>query len=379
MKCNAKPYEGKEPYIFFSYCHENADQVYPIIEKMDQNYRIWYDDGLHPGDEWPERIAEMLDGCRVCMAAFSQKFSESHNCKNELTFAINHKKELLVIQLEDFPMSLGMQLQLANSHYIEKYQYVSECGFFEKLYSNPSEGLKACEKRPVPPPPPPPVPDPERSSASPIIIQCSSGVIFKGKSPVTSIGRDKNKCDICFSEGHIGGHHIDIKVQDEKYYVIDQNSKNHTWVNGKRLEKGAGCEIGACSEVRIANEALIVAYGEAAKFFKEYKLLVRLEAEATKESRYLLNPTFVLGRSNAWSGGVLSERHISRKHAVLRITKKNCLLLDVSSYNQTWVNERRITAKKEYMLADKDRIRVGGQGGEYFTVHMKILKEAEVQ
>ncbi len=369
MKCNAKPYEGKEPYIFFSYCHENADQVYPIIEQMARDrYRIWYDDGLHPGDEWPDQIAEMLSRCEVCIAALSQKFTESHNCKNELTFAINNKKELLVIKLEDFPMSMGMQFQLANTQHIEKYQYASESSFFEKLYSNPSEKMKACREEPDPPP-----------SDPAIIIQCSSGVIFKGKSPVTSIGRDKNKCDICFSEGHIGGHHIDIKVQDEKYYVIDQNSKNHTWVNGKRLEKGAGCEIGACSEVRIANEALIVAYGEAAKFFKEYKLLVRLEAEATKESRYLLNPTFVLGRSNAWSGGVLSERHISRKHAVLRITKKNCLLLDVSSYNQTWVNERRITAKKEYMLADKDRIRVGGQGGEYFTVHMKILKEAEVQ
>lgn len=368
MKCNASPYEGKEPYIFFSYCHENAGQVYPIIEQMARDgYRIWYDDGLHPGDEWPERIAEMLAHCRVCIAALSQKFSESHNCRNELTVAINSQKTLIPIKLEDFPMSLGMQYQLANTHYIEKYQFTSESSFFEKLYSTKPKEMEACK------------PDTESKPAPPLIIQYSSGRIFEGSFPVTSIGRDKTKCSICFPEGHIGGHHIDIKMQDKKYYVIDQNSKNHTWVNGKQLEKGAGCEIGICSEVRIANETLVVAFGEAAQFLKKYKLLVRLQSEATKEYRYLLSGVYVLGRSNSWSGGVLSERHISRKHAVFKITKKNCMLSDVSRYNQTWVNERRIPAETEYLLADKDRIRVGGQSGEYFTVHMKILKEDEVQ
>ena len=74
------------PYIVFSYCHEDGERIYPIIEQMiDDGYRIWYDDGLRPGDEWPERIGRMLDGCTLCVAALSQKFSESHNCKNELT------------------------------------------------------------------------------------------------------------------------------------------------------------------------------------------------------------------------------------------------------------------------------------------------------
>lgn len=484
MKCNVRPYEGNEPYIFFSYCHENAWQTYPVMEKLVYDgYRIWYDDGLHPGDEWPERIAEKLAGCHVCMAALSQKFSESHNCKNELTFAINNQKPLLVIKLEDFPMSMGMRMQLSNTQYIEKYQYDSESSFFEKLYSARLKAMEVCKggtnrrvvidwnrapedkKTEVPPlypsglvsnpeqvpapkpepvpeqvpapkpepvsepnmePKPEPAPEPNvepksepapepvtqptpvpyskpasvpnpksapklapvpnwnseashRSALSPIIIQYSSGRIFEGSFPVTSIGRDKNKCNISFSEGHIGGHHIDIKVQDKKYYVIDRNSRNHTWVDGKRLETGAGCEIGLCSEVRIANETLIVAFGKAAEFLRKFKLLVRLQSETTKESRYMLAETFVLGRSHAWSGGVLTERHISRTHAILRITKKGCILSDVSTYNQTWVNERRIPAKEDYLLAEKDRIRIGGQGGEYFIVHLKVLEEDEVQ
>ena len=393
MKCNVRPYDGNEPYIFFSYCHEDGEQIYPIIEQMiDDGYRIWYDDGLRPGDEWPERIARMLDGCALCVAALSQKFSESHNCKNELTFAINNQKPLLVIKLEDFPMSMGMRLQLANTQYIEKYRYDSESLFFEKLYSASLIKMEECRNQTEPS-----VQDEtvlsvdegqeqesiqdsrglSQYALAPIVIQCSSGKFFEGSSPVSRVGRDPNKCDIYFPENHaIGRHHMDIISEDKKYYIVDKESANHTWVNGKRLDKGGRCEIGTFGEIKIANETLVIAFGESADFLREHKLLVWLQSKSTEESQYLQNDTFILGRGHAWSGGVLSEKHISRTHAILRITEKGCMLSDVSSFNQTWVNERRIPAKEEYLLADKDEIRVGGHGGEYFTVHMKTLEKA---
>ena len=34
MKCYASPYEGAEDFLFFSYCHEDASRVYPIIERL---------------------------------------------------------------------------------------------------------------------------------------------------------------------------------------------------------------------------------------------------------------------------------------------------------------------------------------------------------
>ena len=59
MNCRVKPYEGQEPYLFLSYCHKDATQVYPLLETMTRaGYRFWYDDGNHPGDEWPENIAQ---------------------------------------------------------------------------------------------------------------------------------------------------------------------------------------------------------------------------------------------------------------------------------------------------------------------------------
>ena len=55
-RCSVKPYEGQEAYIFISYCHKDRASVFPIIEQMARDgYRVWYDEGIDPGSEWPER------------------------------------------------------------------------------------------------------------------------------------------------------------------------------------------------------------------------------------------------------------------------------------------------------------------------------------
>jgi len=143
MICAVKPYEGSEPYIFFSYCHEDESAVYPIIEQMGADgYRIWYDDGIHPGDDWPEVIARHIAGCAVCVAAVTARSVESHNCRNEITFVINENKPFVPIVMEQFPMSLGIKMQLGSGQYIVKYNIPSESDFFTKLYQ--SNALEPC-------------------------------------------------------------------------------------------------------------------------------------------------------------------------------------------------------------------------------------------
>ena len=57
-------YNGSEPYIFVSYAHKDSEAVYRTIEKLTSlGYRIWYDEGIKPGVEWPENIAIHLDQC----------------------------------------------------------------------------------------------------------------------------------------------------------------------------------------------------------------------------------------------------------------------------------------------------------------------------
>ena len=72
QRCAFTPYEGKKPYIFISYAHKDSHRVFPILEELDRRgYRVWYDDGIAPGSEWPEDIATHLDGCAVFLAFVS--------------------------------------------------------------------------------------------------------------------------------------------------------------------------------------------------------------------------------------------------------------------------------------------------------------------
>ena len=55
------PYEGNEPYVFISYSHQDIERVMPILRRLNaEGFRIWYDDGIDPGTEWPESIAAQL-------------------------------------------------------------------------------------------------------------------------------------------------------------------------------------------------------------------------------------------------------------------------------------------------------------------------------
>ncbi|MDE6036468.1 MAG: FHA domain-containing protein [Ruminococcus sp.] len=143
MICKVKPYEGNEPYIFFSYSHKNEDIVYPIIEAMSaKGYRIWYDEGINPGADWPEVIAKHLINSSICMIAVTPSSVMSHNCRNEMTMAIDESKYIIALQMDNFPISPGIRLQLASTQIIKAFEY-SENEMYNKIFT--TERLNSCK------------------------------------------------------------------------------------------------------------------------------------------------------------------------------------------------------------------------------------------
>ena len=130
-----KPYEGKDPYIFVSYSHRDTDRVMPMLEKLTADgYRIWYDEGIDPGTEWPESIAEHLMGSTVCLAFISENSLKSHNCRREINFALSRSNiGFLSVLLEEVKMSPGVELQLSSYQSLLMYKYGSRKEFLEKL------------------------------------------------------------------------------------------------------------------------------------------------------------------------------------------------------------------------------------------------------
>ena len=137
-------YNGSEPYIFVSYAHKDSAEVYSTIEKLTSlGYRIWYDEGIKPGVEWPEYIAEHLDKCSLFLMFISPNSMESANCRREINFALSRAKKFLCIVLKKTEIPLGMELQLASQQSIFRYKYSSEDAYIYKICS--AAGMSQCK------------------------------------------------------------------------------------------------------------------------------------------------------------------------------------------------------------------------------------------
>lgn len=127
-------YEGKFPYIFISYAHKNNKAVMRVVDALERRgYRVWFDEGIAPGSEWPENIAQHLADSAVVIAFITRQSMESPNCRREIHFALSRKKPLLSIFLEETELPLGMELQLAAQQSILRYNYRTEEEFLEKI------------------------------------------------------------------------------------------------------------------------------------------------------------------------------------------------------------------------------------------------------
>lgn len=144
-------YEGSENYIFVSYAHKDTDKVFPIMSALNRaGYRIWYDEGIAPGSEWPEDIATHLNSSAMVIAFISPHSMASVNCRREINFALSKQKPFLSVVLEPTEMPLGMELQLSTQQSVLRYNYRTEEQFIEKICACPDlVRCKEPQKQPI--------------------------------------------------------------------------------------------------------------------------------------------------------------------------------------------------------------------------------------
>lgn len=137
--CNFRPYEGNDKFIFISYAHKDSAMVYPIIEQINADgYRVWFDDGISPGSEWPEYIAHHIAECEVLIFFASPNSADSENCRREINFALSRKKKFFTVTLVPTTLSPGIEMQLSSQQNIAFYDYSDKATFFKTLYDAPS-------------------------------------------------------------------------------------------------------------------------------------------------------------------------------------------------------------------------------------------------
>lgn len=158
MKTLLRPYEGTLPYLFVSYAHKNDAAVLEIISTLQsRGFRVWYDEGIEAGSEWPESIASHLERAQLVLAFLSPAYLRSDNCRKEMHYALTKRKPVINVYLEPTELSPGMEMQIGNLFALMKYTYPSEEYFYDKLFSaelldagNSPASRRSCRTRPRP-------------------------------------------------------------------------------------------------------------------------------------------------------------------------------------------------------------------------------------
>ncbi len=131
-----EPYEGKEPYIFVSYSHRNKDIVFPIVERLIKDgYRVWYDSGIKPAEEYNEYIAKHINKCWCFISMITPEYFDSYYCKKEMKYSIRKNKQQYPIYLSETVLPDEFDMHIGDIQSVSKYKISNEPSFYDELYS----------------------------------------------------------------------------------------------------------------------------------------------------------------------------------------------------------------------------------------------------
>lgn len=89
----------------------------------------------------------------------------------------------------------------------------------------------------------------------PTLVRKKTGESFSVDKPVFRIGTEQQYCDLFISDNtFISRSHADIITKDDRYYIIDRNSTNRTFVDGKVISRETEVEIYDGTLLKLANE-----------------------------------------------------------------------------------------------------------------------------
>lgn len=128
--------DESKPYIFISYSHRDSEKVVEIINNLrDRGYNVWYDEGIDPGTEWDENIADHVQNCSYFIAFVSNNYIGSKNCKDELNYSRDLDKDQLLVYLENVDLPGGMAMRMNRIQAIFWGNYEDEEEAYRKLFT----------------------------------------------------------------------------------------------------------------------------------------------------------------------------------------------------------------------------------------------------
>ncbi|HLG06161.1 MAG TPA: SUMF1/EgtB/PvdO family nonheme iron enzyme [Gemmatimonadales bacterium] len=139
-------YGGSEPYVFVSYSHTDAEEVYNELALLRQKgCRIWYDEGITPGvPNFKAMIAERIVGCSYTLGYLSPDAVGSEWVQKEIGLAIDESKQLLTVHLRQTKLPAALKIDLFAAQAIMKYEKQEAEYLTELLKTIPESCFETC-------------------------------------------------------------------------------------------------------------------------------------------------------------------------------------------------------------------------------------------
>lgn len=131
-KMGLKAYKGNEAYAFVSYAHNDSHTVGDYVRELQKhNARLWFDEGIKFGNEWPAEIEERLNNAELCIVFYSKSANASKNVRDEINYARTQNIKLYICYIEDTILTDGMGLRIGSIQSHNLYEHIFE----ENIYS----------------------------------------------------------------------------------------------------------------------------------------------------------------------------------------------------------------------------------------------------
>ena len=121
------PFAACDPsgtFVFVSYAHADKAMAYPeLLRIRSLGLRVWYDEGIEPGSEWPEAIASALKTAAAFVVLVTPAAANSRNVRNEIGRALSWGKPFFAIRLARTELPLGLELQMGPVQAVVRRQW----------------------------------------------------------------------------------------------------------------------------------------------------------------------------------------------------------------------------------------------------------------
>jgi TolB-like protein/tetratricopeptide (TPR) repeat protein len=109
------PYDGDDAFVFVCYAHTDWDLVQPELVRLHSaGVNLWYDEGIRPGAEWSDEIADRIERCMTFLYFVTPRSVAAAYCRREVSFALERPRRMLAVHLERTDLPAGLRLLLNN-------------------------------------------------------------------------------------------------------------------------------------------------------------------------------------------------------------------------------------------------------------------------